>query len=149
VKNVLIVGEDNPYGSDPEMALYHLPRYASGDNLRRHLGLTDVEYEKIMKTNLCPRRWSLAEAKENAGRLVEDAHWGVIIMLGVKVKKAFSWESIPPFSVAGKEPWQTTFVALPHPSGLNRVWNEPGANERAQKLLQQYAPGIPWGASLD
>ena len=32
---VLLCGEDNPYGSDQEFALYCAPRSCSGDRLRR------------------------------------------------------------------------------------------------------------------
>lgn len=144
---ILIVGEDNPYGADPHFALYHLPRYASGDNLRRHLGLTDSQYAKIKKVNLCAGRWSMKEAREKAQSIVVGP-WDLVIMLGVKVKKAFNWE-IPPFSVVGQEPWQKNFVALPHPSGLNRAWNEPNADQRARQLLTAYAPEVPWGGSSD
>lgn len=145
---VVFVGEDNPYGGNPFYALYPYPRRASGDNLRRHLGLTDNEYLKIFRHNLCQGKWGMKEARAEAKRLAETGPWDLVVMLGAKVKKAFGLE-IPSFSAASMEPLTKTFIALPHPSGLNRDWNKPGANQRAQELLQRYAPEIPWGESLD
>ena len=69
MSRVLLVGEANPYGGDPEMALYHLPRGASGDRLREILGLRDATYEAIPKANLCPQEWDLREARGRAERL--------------------------------------------------------------------------------
>ena len=55
---VLLVGEVNPYGADPRMALYHLPRGASGDRLREILGLDDATYiRRLSRVNLCTGRW--------------------------------------------------------------------------------------------
>lgn len=39
------------------------------------------------------------------------------------------------------------FVVLPHPSGLNRAWNEPGAFAKAQDVMRRVAPELPWGSA--
>lgn len=145
---VTIVGELNPFGANPRMALYHLPRTSSGNRLRVIMGLSDVEYNKLRKLNLCIGKWDSVRAKAYAAACVIGAKESsevhdLIILLGAKVRAAFG--------VPNKEFWweeqggNTTLVTLPHPSGRNPVWNNPNTVAKARKLLQQHAPSIPWG----
>lgn len=147
MKDLVLVGELNPYGSDPRFSLYHLPRRASGNRLREHLGLSDCTYEAIEKVNLCTGRWSMAAARANAGKVLGE--YGVIVCLGAKVRDAFNG---PKFFESGR--WllnlglneaECSIATLPHPSGLNRLWNQPGARQRARELMRSIAPGVPWG----
>lgn len=71
----LLVGEANPYGSDPAFALYPSPPGCSGDRLcRLVMGLDPDDYlERFERANLCPRRWSLAEARTRAADLLVGA----------------------------------------------------------------------------
>lgn len=136
---LLLVGELNPYGAAPAFALYHLPRHASGNRLRRIMGLRDCTYEAIEKVNLCSKKWSLPRAREEAAALV--ANGGVLVLLGSKVKTAFAGPGF--FEAATSE--THTLVTLPHPSGLNRLWDEPGSPWRARQLLRAHVPDVPWG----
>src|ERR1035437_8534031 len=124
---VLLVGECNPY-LQGRLPLYHLPRGASGDRLREHLGLHDATYARLEKTHLCPRRWDLrqavARAEAIAPTLASDGRdWDVVVLLGAKVRRAS--DGPPPFTFV----WRggTALVGLPHPSGRNLRWNEPAA----------------------
>jgi hypothetical protein len=141
---VVIVGELNPYHSDPAFALYHLPRQASGNRLREHLGLRDSTYAEIPKVNLCTGKWSMKVARDEREKYRE----GIFILLGAKVRDAFCG---PPFFYAETYSHYLTpdkkqvSITLPHPSGLNRKWNEPGARERARELLRKHVPWIEWG----
>jgi hypothetical protein len=139
-RRLVIVGEANPYGADPYFALYHLPRNASGNRLREIVGLTDHRYEKLPKVNLCPSRWSMKVARERAVALL-GAH-DTLILLGAKVRSAFDGPA--PFAV-GSPSEGKLLVGLPHPSGLNRAWDEPGARDRARSLLREHVPQVPWG----
>jgi hypothetical protein len=38
-------------------------------------------------------------------------------------------------------------ISIPHPSGLNRRWNEPGPVDHVRTLLRSIAPEIPWGTA--
>ena len=159
MSRLVIVGESNPYGRDPSMALFHLPRHASGDRLREHLGLTDATYEALDKVNLCAGKWSMAEARRRADELVPD--YQVLVLLGAKVRAVFggrggaAWgttANVSPFcaqhrsgTLPGPYHHVCTLVALPHPSGLSRAWNEPGARLRARSILAKHAPWVPWG----
>lgn len=155
ISHVLLVGEDNPYGQDPRFALYHKPRHASGNRLRQHLGLRDATYEKLQKINLCGGKWSAKEARWRAaeinGRAPVTCEYAaflddlrVIVLLGAKVREAFGLRT-EFFGITGATTANLVYVVLPHPSGLNRAWNRPGAREDARRLLRHAAPEVPWG----
>ena len=153
---VLLVGEVNPLGSDPRHALYHLPRTSSGNRLRCILGLTDLEYHRLLdKVNLCVGKWSTKQAAVLLAELVlrNSTGRGVVVLLGARVRAAarrmIKLASAPDLRVEfftrvtlGSG---VVLVSLPHPSGLCRLWNEPGAPARARALLREVAPQVPWG----
>jgi hypothetical protein len=154
---VLFVGELNPFGADPRYALYHLPRKSSGNRLRCVLGLTDLEYHKLLdKANLCDGKWSSSAARERLVELVDSrGPGGVVVLLGARVRgvaRCIAREygadlELLPFSglEVGEGDRRRVLVSLPHPSGLCRLWNEPGAVTRARRLLTVLAPGVAWG----
>src|SRR6185369_847576 len=118
-----IVGESNPYGADPYYALYPAPDGCSGHRLcclilgmHRHTYLDTFE-----RVNLCEGRWSMKDARAKAQSLWP--HKGKFILLGVKVARAWEVNPWEPFiQIDGG-----TTLLLPHPSGLCRLWQEPGA----------------------
>jgi hypothetical protein len=131
---VLLVGESNPYGSDPEFALYPTPRNCAGDRLRRLvLGVSVDEYmgAGFARANLCAGSWSARRAAESAAVLA-DRH-DRFVLLGARVSAAFG---VPfrPFSVVRRG--GAVLAVLPHPSGRCRLWNAPGAFELARALLR-------------
>lgn len=154
----LLVGELNPYGPAAEYALWPDPPGCAGHRLcHKVLGMSEHAYmEAFDRTNLCGRKWSMPLARLAAGAV--NAHGQprrVIIMLGRKVATAFGYGHHQPFTTVAKV-WNkdgydlmlddevtadnptTRFLVLPHPSGLCRVWNEPGAFERARSLIVRY-----------
>jgi len=135
----LLVGEVNPYGSDPEFDLYPSPpRSAGGRMCRLILGMdTDAYVELYDRVNLCIGRWSAPEAGERAARIVRINPSGSIVLLGARVCGAFGFPYLP-YSTIGR------FTLLPHPSGRSRAWNEPGAYDRARKAL--WDAGCPTGS---
>lgn len=141
VPRVLVVGEVNPYGSDPSMALYHLPREASGNRLRVILGMTDHDYSYTLdKKNLCIGRWDNGVAQREAHRTLSYSH-EVMVLLGSKVRGAFNGP--PPFTISGRR--GKLLVGLPHPSGLCRVWNERDSRERARAVVKLAAHWLRLG----
>lgn len=144
---VLLVGEDNPHGSDPRFALYDEPPNSAGGRLRRVvLGLPRRVYlgQSIGRANLCTGRWSVREARARAATLANEAAImdAAIVMLGWKVADAFGALHVQPFTRVER------FVAIPHPSGRNRVWNDQDAVPRVRALLAAVAPAIPWGSGV-
>jgi hypothetical protein len=148
---VLLVGENNPYGEDPEFALYCDPPGCSGWRLRCILGLSEDQYLGLHRTNLCTGDWSKEQAKTRALELlVPDSPWNVVVLLGRKVTETFEkldGEPLIAFSsrVCERCPGKT-LVSLPHPSGRNApLWNVQ-ARSRARSMLRELAPELPWGS---
>ncbi len=134
----LLVGEQNPYGGDPEYALYPVPEGCSGQRLCcLILGMYRKDYlAAFERKNLCDGRWDMCLARKRAQEL---RTWGApIVLLGSKVARAFGHDPFEPFTVAdgGKT------LVLPHPSGLCRLWNEAGAVDRARSLVAQVIPSV-------
>lgn len=148
---VLVLGEDNPYGSDPSFALYCYPPRCSGYNLRRIFGLPEQQYLALHRANLCDGPWSAPSAKERAQELlVPLSPHPVIVMLGRKVTEAMRRaaridEEIVPFSTTGCCPG-LTLVSLPHPSGRNAAMWNPKARDRAREIMRELVPALPWGS---
>src|SRR6266404_5573815 len=133
----LLVGEDNPYGSDPRYALYHYPPNSAGGRLCREvMGLTPREYIRLFdRVNLCAGNWKISEARKTAARLMAEHSVRVFVLLGAKVAKAFGLP-YEPFTMRGSMPSDDQlFVQLPHPSGRCRTWNVVGSYGRARRLL--------------
>lgn len=128
----VLVGEDNPYGPSPDMALYPAPEGSAGWRLCvLILMLQRADYlRRFARVNLCDGLWSTREARARAAEL---AATGVpVVMLGAKVSAAFGRSAQEPFTRDG------LFYRLPHPSGRCRVWNDPGAFGRARGLLAEF-----------
>ena len=136
---VLLLGEQNPYGGDPEMALYPHPDGSAGQRLAEVvLGLKRADYlRRFDRANVLDRggRWSAPEAREAAARKVFGRHR--VVALGAKVAAALRLPTTPFVEHEVPLPGFGTrrVLVLPHPSGLCRVWNEPGAHERARALV--------------
>ena len=139
----LLVGETNPYGSDPYYDLYCEPQHSAGGRLcRKVLGLTPREYlARFDRVNLCVGKWSVKKAREK----VVDILWMIdrpaMVLCGKKVCEAFhlefkpfTWQAPLPVDDSRRFP---NIVILPHPSGLSRAWNESGAYERARAVLRE------------
>lgn len=148
---VLLLGETNPYGPDPEFALYCYPPGCSGWRLRRFLGLPEAAYLGLHRKNLCDGDWSMANAKERAYELLSpQVPWQVIVLLGRKVTGVFEKIALDdvPIVAFSTRPCGSgmTLVSLPHPSGQNAaLWN-PRAQDRARQLLRELVPEVPWGS---
>ena len=147
---VLLLGEDNPYGSDPSFSLYCYPVGCAGYRLRRILGLPQHQYLSLHRANLCDGSWSTPRAKERARELlVPCSPHPVIVMLGRKVTEAMRHAAmirsdIVPFSVWPSCPG-VTLVCLPHPSGRNAAAWTSATRERTRQILRELVPSLPWG----
>jgi hypothetical protein len=134
----LLVGENNPYSSDPDDALVPYPVGCAGWRLCvKILGMNEDHYLAAFdRTNLLSAdRWSAPAARDAARRLL-DARRAPIIALGSKVAGAFGLEFRPfdhdhGLAAAGAP----TVYMLPHPSGRCRLWLEPDAVLKARRLV--------------
>ncbi len=132
----LIVGEMNPYGADPYYALYPAPDGCSGHRLcSLILGMHRKTYlESFDRVNLCDGKWSMPAARKRAQELF--TYKGKIIALGAKVARAFEFNPFEPFVISSH------ILVLPHPSGLCRLWHEPGAFEKARLRVAELCPEL-------
>lgn len=154
----VLVGELNPYGADHFFALYCEPPTSSGGRLqRRVMALPKRQYLSFPRYNLCAGTWSLRAARVEAQRLRVESHGHQFVLLGTKVCRAFDVAYVP-FTVdvappdtdaEGRALPELPYVVLPHPSGLCRAWNEPGAFERARAVLQEAFPRVPFGSYME
>lgn len=141
----ILVGETNPYGSDPRYALYPAPAGSAGHRLCHFcMGLRVTTYiGSFERANLCTGKWKMKDARIAAAAIRERSTGGrVIVLLGARVCAAFGVE-FRPFDLChdvalchdGGAARGPTFVVLPHPSGRSRLWNRPGASLLARAVL--------------
>lgn len=151
---VLLVGEDNPYGAEPEFALYCYPPGCAGYRLRRILGLPQHQYLALRRTNLCVGGWSTKAARSRAWELLTacdpTAPPSVMVLLGRKVTETFEKVALDgvelvPFATKTCCPGML-LVSLPHPSGRNAALWTPKARARAREILREVVPEVPWGS---
>lgn len=136
-KQILLVGEQPAHGADPRVALYPTPPGGSGGRLARILGLSPDEYlERFDRVNLCELAWRDAEARQAAQliKVTRQAGSGVVL-LGRKAQRAFGWAR-PRYEVSLAS-YGLYALALPHPSGLCREWNDPRNAVLAREALAQ------------
>lgn len=146
----LIVGEQNPYGPDPEFALYPSPPGCAGWRLcHKVLGLDPDDYcERFDRCNLLEgEKWSTKRAQEAAAKMLVRDNF---ILLGSKVAAAFGWSgNKPPTRVgfdfkAGPDapavPLGPRYFLIPHPSGRCRAWGDPTMVPRVRELLKEFLP---------
>lgn len=151
---LLFVGEANPYGSDPEFALYCSPPESAGGRLQRLVcGLKPETYLALARINLCAGDWNKKQARERAIQVLTDENTPkVVVMLGRKVQEAFGY-GIKDIGAGMAEQFEyykngdLTMVLFPHPSGLNRLWQKEGPRLFAtcRAILSMVCPSVPWG----
>lgn len=85
--------------------------------------------------NLCyGKEWSQVTA-DNSARKILDQVPAIVVMLGRKVARSFTKQKLnlyEPVYERGSE-----LILIPHPSGLNRMYNEQQHRERAGAVLRK------------
>lgn len=140
----LLIGECNPYGADPYYALVPYPDGCAGHRLcHLILGMTEDDYlERFERVNLCHGKWSMPAARARAREIWEQP--GRFILLGAKVCAAWQTPFVP-FEISDGG----TALVLPHPSGLCRLWHQPGMFQKARTAVAAFAlaPDTPTTAA--
>jgi hypothetical protein len=136
MKRPLLVGEINGRTDNSALDLYPLPPTAAGGRLCKLLGITSRQYlHTFDRVNLCHNHWNMTDAKILA-KLV-DLNRPAVILLGRKVAAAFGMAGPAQFTktavAVGKR--GTVIYTIPHPSGRNRVWDDPANVTRLRRLL--------------
>lgn len=145
-----LIGMNNPYGPEERYALYPEPKNSAGDRLCRViLGLHKSVYLSHFhrRNTMVGRKWDRKLAKAGALGLFSEIPMGhTVVLLGKEVWVAWSGLVFPgtswePFLVLDG-PLDRKFVLFPHPSGLCRYWNEPGAYSQARQSLVVASPEL-------
>jgi hypothetical protein len=124
----VLVGMNNPYGSDPRYALYPSPRNSAGWRLhallKTHCVVSRAEYVRAFdRRNLLEQPWwDAGRAAELATEMEKRLRGHVVVLLGDQVRRAFRLpkQLILPIKREGVE-----YRQLPHPSGRNLFYNDP------------------------
>jgi len=144
----LIVGECPGDSTDPRLPMFPHPEISAAARL---LGYSNMEpwdfMTRMLRTNLCPTIWDseIAELRVQLLKIALMKHRTDlrVLLLGAKVQRAWGIKSREKFG------WCTIFYGdasivvgwIPHPSGLNRLYNEP----ENQLLAGRY---VRWTAGL-
>lgn len=135
----VLIGMNNPLSERPEYALWPDPPGCTGHRIWQMLnartGASTHDYIRSFdRRNLVIGQWDRTRAREEARRLMASGELcgRVAVLLGEKVREAFGLDKylIHPLAVG-----DTMFRQLPHPSGLNRWYNEPVNVTMAGMLL--------------
>jgi uracil-DNA glycosylase len=151
----LMIGQAPARGRDEAPAFTS----ASGARLAKLAGVGDTgaDLQEYFETrNLQSRyggkaasgkgdKFDLAAAKLQAAQIVEELNEEdndrVVLLMGRGVAKAFGVDKHPYLI-----PWvwlHHTFIVFPHPSGVNRWWNEEWNVAAARRMLTRLAKGQP------
>lgn len=113
----------------------------SGGTRRRLASLIGVSRDELMDAVLWLNLWEYPGTRvERYVRLVEESAepGDAIVLLGRKVSSAFGLDDVPPLGrVVRGSGAGPVLLCLPHPSGLNRWWNDPGNVESAETSLRE------------
>lgn len=141
----VLVGELNPYGADPRLALFDEPAHSAGGRMRRLIcGLHPSTYRALSRYNLCVGTWDSSRALAKALHLQRSCRGRLLILLGRKVSASFGLHRVAPFTLVRPDD-DTRMLLLPHPSGRCRVWSDPQALLLARGALQRACPEVQWG----
>lgn len=124
----LIIGMSNPYSTDPARALWPEPVGCSGWHLWKMIhevcGMTAEEYVQLFdRMNLVEGEdWNFRRARRAAKKLVPNLRGREVAVLGRETMRAIGPRGLAPCQSVRHE--GATLVYLPHPSGLNRWYND-------------------------
>jgi hypothetical protein len=166
---VWLIGETNPYQHDPERSIRYAmypdpPESAGGRLCELILGMEHRDYLRAFeRRNLLAGPWEGKGVTERARASAACLTWEMaegdqVLLLGAKVVDAFfpgeEWGPFACFHVpagrgnphaVGAEGHRGPFLhfaALPHPSGLNRFWNDYRSYSMVRAAVARLAPHL-------
>ena len=146
----VLVGEGPGPGSSRDHALFPHPASSSGGRLMRYGGLPPgVFLGRLLRRNLCREAFSVAEAEASALALLRELDETDddfrLLLLGADVGRAFGvgrfYDHARTRDPDRAEPRWHDCVCIPHPSGQNRLYNDP-AHRRAAGAAVAWAAGL-------
>jgi hypothetical protein len=140
----LLLGMNNPISDDPEYDLYPYPERSAGWRLWKMLPgeISRRQYlEMFDRRNLLrSRSWSQPAAREAAKVLLPELKGRLVVVLGSEVRAALGLPLSEPLVFRRTtSPVQYDWVPVPHPSGRNLWYNQPGNREQVGAMLLELA----------
>lgn len=140
----VLLGMNNPVSSNPDHALYPHPPGCAGYNLQQMSGLSRSEYLRLFdRQNLISgRAWNEAEARAARPELRERLAGRTVVLLGSPVNSAMragTDHELAPIFVWRPDGHGGWMAKVPHPSGLNRQYNQPLVRECLAIFMQELA----------
>ena len=112
----------------------------SGSRLRSWCGISAADWLRVDRVNLLPIHpgptWPKTAARAAAQNLCESLLRGRrLVLLGRRVTAAFDVMGVE-FGVWFDSPLHVRCIAVPHPSGLNLIYNDAAVRDAAASLLR-------------
>jgi hypothetical protein len=135
----VVVGMNNPQGNH---ALWTRPKGGTGHRLwelaAARTGVTQLQWLGMTdRRNLCQEEWDMEAARIQARVWTPELWSRVTVLLGAEVARCFpstglicQWAKPHGTPPRAAPPW----VTIPHPSGMNRWYNDP-INRAAVEIL--------------
>lgn len=131
MRRPLILGMNNPLSDDPEYDLYPYPEGSAGHRLWKMIP-GDVSRRAYLdafdrRNLLRARQWDPRAAREAARVLTPELEGRLVLVLGTQVRAALGLPVAEPLaraSAAVGDGASFEWIAVPHPSGLNRWYND-------------------------
>lgn len=137
----VLIGMNNPLRTEPHFALYPAPPRCTGHRiwqmLHERTGCSTRDYLRSFdRRNLLDElTWDERRAREASAGLWRELEGRRVAVLGASVRRVLWLVDSPPLR------WQHTdgvdWFLLPHPSGLNRWYNDPVCREAAALRLEE------------
>ena len=135
----LLLGMNNPLSDDPEYDIYPYPEGSAGWRLWKMLpeGTTRAQYlDMFDRRNLLrAREWAVPAARTAAAFLLPELAGRTVVVLGAQVRAALGLPRTEPLVWRRSGPFKFDWIAVPHPSGRNLWYNEPGRRDEVGAML--------------
>lgn len=142
----VLVGSDNPHSTMPEMALAPWPEGKTGSRIYRMIAsrslVTPAEYMRAFD-----RRNFFDEGVTPKRFIRSTCPGSTIVLLGRSVADALcpTLKIHRDMFLSPQVSFGRTWRLIPHPSGMNRFYNDPVARELVSLLLSDlYEETYPW-----
>lgn len=135
----VLLGQCNPLSDSPLMALWTDPPGCTGWRLWQMVGGTQEAYIRGFdrRNMVSGRMFNFAAAKAAAPKIWRSLEGRRVILLGTGVRMALRLDAtrwlLPHRDDTGRE-WRV----VPHPSGSNRLYNDPTMGLRVSMLLRDW-----------
>lgn len=147
----LLVGQAPGPRTRPDYPLYPYPSTSAGGRLMGLMGLELHQYTRMFdRVNVLytfpgkherDDKFPMTKARPAAEAMRHFLYGREVLLVGRGVAEAFGHE--PSYLEWVLEPWWGyRYAVLPHPSGRNRWYNEPGNRERAEEFLRAWVTSL-------